>query len=260
MLTDCPVTDCARPRHHDWTICAVCANALRQDLAELPALASDVHRMLTRYRSGFVSGAAGGDGLPFSPAASETLGTIRAVMVAWIRDLDENPQHHPADDLAAMARWLLARHDQLAAHPAADEVAREFAELTRTARRIIDGPPDRVFAGTCGTDGCTEHLLAVKARAYVTCPACGTEHATAERREAMEAELAGVLVTAAEFATLTAWLDWPLDRHRVRTLLNVWAHRGVITAVAHHEDGPRYRFEELRGKVEATFGIAERSA
>lgn len=252
----CPV-GCDRPRSDNWSICAVCGNGLRQDLAELPALASDLHRILTRYNSGFVSGTgAGGDAMPYNLKASEALSHTRAVLVGWIRDLDDNPEHHPADNLAAMATWLLRRHHQLCTHPAAEEVIREITDITTTARRLTDGPPDRVFAGICDTDGCNEHLMAIVKRPHVTCRACATVHDVAERREAMEEALADKLVSAAEFATLTTWLAWPLDRHRVRTVVNVWAHRGVIVPAGHGEDGPRYPFGELRAKVEERFALA----
>lgn len=240
----------------DWSVCPVHANQLRQDLAELPALASNLHRVLTRYRSDFVSGStAAGNPLPYSLPASETLGQIRAVLVGWIRDLDENPEHHPADNLAAMANWLHRRHHRLCTHPAAQEIVREFDQVAAAARRITEGPADRVFAGTCDIDGCSEHLMAVVKRDRVTCRACGSVHQVTERREAMESDLADKLVTAAEFATLTTWLAWPVDRHRIRTLLNVWAHRGIITAVSHSQDGPRYRFESLRIRVEERFDL-----
>lgn len=161
-MSDCP-TGCGRPRHQDWAICSVCANGLRQDLAELPALCVELDRSLARLGSNYLGGGkANGDPLPYGLGASRATGDIKAVLVAWVRDLDEDPEHHPADTIPAMSGWLLARHAMLVVHPAAEEVCREFAGITRRARHATD--PNRRgridLPDPCPEDACAAPLYA----------------------------------------------------------------------------------------------------
>ncbi len=247
---------CAEPVR-DWTICAVHANQLRQDLAETPALAGDIERTMARLRSAGPGGTKGAETpMPYDVCASEALGYLRAVLVGWIRDLDENPEHHPADDIVSMAHWLYARHHRLASHPAAEEVVREFAEAYTAGRRALDtGGPERMFLGLC--QWCTAELFAPTDATVVRCRGCEAEHDPADLRDALTIRIAGHLVTAQEFSGYAVrYLGLnPRAQGRLEDSVRAWASRKVVTAQGHapRPDGPAqptYRFGDLRGQLD----------
>ncbi len=240
-------TLCGEPLRQ-WTVCAVHANQLRQDLAELPGLHRDLERVLARYRGGLVAGGGGGEALPYNLAASEVAGTIRAVLVAWIRDLDDNPEHHPADTVTAMALWLGARHHRLAGHPAAEEVVREIHDVHQAAKRAYFGPTLPESLGPCTT--CREPLYTAQGRAFTTCRVCGTGYDVADRKSALRAELRDQLLTAAEIADMARYFGDVADREKTRNLVKLWGSRRVIEARGHDESGsPRYRFGEVLDRL-----------
>lgn len=249
MSDTCPA-GCTRPRHPDYAICAVHANTLRQDLAELPALASELDITLTRLGGALTPGSRSSErGLPYGLGASEATGHIRAVLVGWVRDLDPDPARHPADTIPAMACWLLARHHRLVTHPAAEEVVREVAEVVRQGRRALDHGPERVFLGRCecGTD-----LTAPVGATAVRCRACGAEADVAAMRENILAALDDQLVTAAEFAQLAIYLGLipQSGRERLRQRVNVWATRAIVTP-RRRGDEPAYRYDDLAALLAA---------
>lgn len=247
---NCPVERCDRPRHEDRAVCAVHANQLRQDLAELPSVYVALERALAPYASGFVSGGGSAPALPYNLAAAEARSNIRAVLVGWIRDLEADPGRHPADTVPAMARWLYARHHRLVTHPAAEEIVREIDQVRRAGDRAVLGPVPREPLGTCDTEGCQEGLSAAPGRPFVTCRVCGATYDVEARKSAMKAHLRDQLLTAAEIADMARYFGDVADRDRTRNLVKVWGHRGVITAKAHDEAGhPRYRFGEVLDRL-----------
>lgn len=73
-------------------------------------------------------GRASGTPLPFDPGASDQLAHLRAILTSWIRALrDDRPdslatmEDRPADNLAAMARWLIDRMDRIRSYGGAVE-------------------------------------------------------------------------------------------------------------------------------------------
>lgn len=234
----------------DWTVCAIHANQLRQDLAELPGLALDLERVLAPYRGGMVSGGGSGAGLPYNLAASDVAGTMRAVLVAWIRDLDENPEHHPADDPASMAIWLGARHHRLVAHPAAEEIVREIHDVHQAAKRAYFGPGLPESLGPCADTMCLEPLYAAQGRPFTTCRVCGAEYDVEARKASMKAQLRDQLLTAAEIADMARYFGDVADREKTRNLVKLWGSRRQIQIRGHDEEGhPRYSFGEVLDRL-----------
>lgn len=244
----CPVDRCNGETNPGWTVCRPCAADLEQTLAEIPALAGELDATLARCtaRGGTNSARSVLRALPYDPRASEAVFVLRSALVGWTRDLEPELERQIDDDVAAMARWLLARLDRLVVHPAADEIVDELTAASTQAWRCVDRPPDRTFLGRCG---CGADLYALDSRTDVRCRTCGASHDAEANRAAAVAQLDDMLVTAAEFAGVTVHLGIAHDRERTRNLVNVWATRGRI--VAHNApDGPRYRFGELRARID----------
>lgn len=238
-----PETICGE-NARDWTVCAVHGNQLRQDLAELPGLHRDLERVLAPYRGGLVSGGGTGEGMPYNLAASDAAGTMRAVLVAWIRDLGENPDHHPANTVEAMAHWLQARHHRLVTHPAAEEIVREIHEVHAAAVRAFFGPSAPVSLGPC--EQCQEPLYAGQGRPFTTCRVCGAGYDVEARKDAMKAELRGRLLTAAEIADMAHYFGDVADREKTRNLVKLWGSRKQIEVRGRDADGhPRYPFGDV---------------
>lgn len=238
MTTDlCLVPCCGRPRHADFVICVHCAWLLEKALGDVPALSDDLDLTLSRQTA---SGARNGSRssnkpLPFDTNASEVGWLLRNTLVGWVRDLCEaHTEPGPPDTCGDMARWLLARLWRLQAHPAANEVVSEVLAAVGEARRAIDRPAERVYAGACQVPhegvACDQPLYARLGRTVITCPKCGTGHDLQDRRERMAAELDGMLMTVREIAVVAAWLGAFTDTGRTQARLDNWASRGTIVA------------------------------
>lgn len=160
----CPVDACSRPRHHDWTICTQHSWQLERDLAEIPALADELDTTLARQvGNGPGNGSRSADKpLPYDLAASTAGWLLRNTLVGWIRDLEPDITHHPADTIAAMGRWLYARHHLLVVHPAAEQCVEELAAARHEATKAVQ--PDRrgriSIPEACPEPGCSAALWA----------------------------------------------------------------------------------------------------
>lgn len=240
---------CAVPVDDARAICVACTADLEQALAELPALVADLESTLARQ-----TGRGSGNGsrsavrpLPYDVRAGQVLGSMRAVLVGWVRDLDEDPQHQPADTLPAMCEWLFARVGAIAVHVAADEIHREILDAYAAGVRAVDIPPDRLFLGRC-PDCTLEDIYARPEDVTTRCRNCGNPHDVATLRSGLLAGLDDKLVTAAEFATLAAY-SGPVDRTRIRTLIGVWASREPRLRAVPGPTGPRYRFGDIQARM-----------
>lgn len=258
----CPVDHCAGHRHPGWGVCKTCAATLRRHIAEIPALQTELARQAARLGSARQNGVLGRSAvqpLPMDLRATERTWLLRNTLVGWIRDLEPDTGRHPADGLAPMARWLLARHGQLLVHPAAAEAVSEVGYAVGQAWAAVDNPPERVFLGTCV---CGDQLWAPMDVVRVRC-GCGADHDPADLRTGLHDRLAGHLVTVAEFAGYAVrYLGVPAGQQdRLEARIRTWASRGRVVAVGRvpRPDGPpvpTYRFGDLAGRLE----VGRRSA
>jgi hypothetical protein len=185
------VTGCGRPTRDQRLLCDHHVWELEQALAEIPALLDELAVTLTRQdKLGHGEGGnkptkASEQPLPYGVQASEKLGELRAFLVGWIRDVAETHGHElPADDLRAMSRWLLARLDLLAAHPAADDVYGEITsavahgwracDRAATRTRFIVGPcPELDGVAACIGDVWAHIPTSEDKQAVMVCAHCG---------------------------------------------------------------------------------------
>jgi len=209
------VTGCGRPTRDVRLLCDQHVWELEQALAEIPALLDELKVTLTRQdKLGHGEGGnkptkASEQPLPFNVHASANLGDLRIYLVGWVRDLYETSSlagpaclncHHgtcqairwhvlPPDTLRGMSRWLLARLDVLAKHPAAEDIHSEICGIalhpTGSAWRAVDraATKTRFVVGPCpeldGAVNCLGEVWAYiptreEERAVMVCAECGT--------------------------------------------------------------------------------------
>lgn len=283
-MSICPVSRCDHPRHQGWAICRPCSNELRRNLAEAPAIARELEITLARLRSNAPrdGGHASPNRLPYVPEASEATWVLRNTLVGWIRDLEDNPAHHPADTIEAMATWLLGRMNDLLVHPAAQEVVEEIAAAVgrpvttrprhmlpavlgateaipwsrgraKVGEELYDNPAERMFLGRCPT--CEAEDIYVEPGALrVECHGCAAEHDVSDLRDVLRTRLTDRLCTASEAASYLFVLGVSRDHQRTRHLIVVWTERKRLFKHAGPEGNLLYRFGEIEARM------AERTA
>jgi hypothetical protein len=152
----------------------------------------------------------------------------------------------PEPTLPELALYLARNMDRLRQHEAAADICREVTAAVRHATRVIDRPPQRVYAGPCD---CGRDLLTKPGRTLVSCPACGATYDIQARVEWMRSELHDYLVTATEAAD--EWL--PAIGIRVASgTIRVWASRhrlerwpGIPRFPGDLDAPPRYRVGDI---------------
>lgn len=234
--TTTPTCGCGRPVKDMAVLCQGCTERLARNLGDIGALAEEVET--TRLRQSRTGGAATGvlsrpyeRPLPFDVKAAEVGQLLRSTVVAWVRVvLEERGGRLPADDMAALGRFLLGQTEWLRHHPAAAECADEIGHVTGAARRVIDLAPGRAYAGPCdpagayGDEPCTVDLYAREGRTEAACPACGLVWNVDNRRALMLEAVEGSLATAAELSKFLSMYGEPLTAKRVQQ----WKDRGLI--------------------------------
>jgi hypothetical protein len=129
----------------------------------------------------------------------------------------------PEDTLPAMALWLARHMDRVRQHEAAADIVREVTAAVRHATRVIDRPPQRVYAGPCD---CGRDLRGWPGRTLVSCEACGATYGIAERQEWMRNRLDDHLGSA-EYA---AGVLPGIGIHVTAAMVRGWAHRHRLEA------------------------------
>lgn len=240
-----------RPIHDSAYVCGSCGSDLAQALGDVPALSDELDLTLSRQtaQGQRVGGRSADKPLPFDYGASEATFALKSTLVSWVRELAEEGDMWPADNLPAIGRWLLASVEDFRRREDAQEAVDEISDAVAQCRRVIDRRAEKIYAGQCKADledgtSCEELLFGRPGRDGVTC-VCGAWYSVRERRDTMLAEIHDMLFTAAEIAGLAAYLDVFAERQRVRMLLNAWGKRGVLVAHGLTVNGvPRYKFSE----------------
>lgn len=261
---------CDKPVRDQATICHRCATRLERDLGDVPAVAADLEAVLARQtRTGDTLGRPSAETpVPYHGRASEVLGTLRAVLVGWVRDLHRDRDREgpacracrhascralratewPADTLPAMAGWLLDRGPALRRHPAADDLAAEVHDAMAAALVVADRPPERLYAGPCDGDGCPGSVYGDLGSPTVACDACGAEYDTEARRRWLLAAAEDQLAPASQLARALTALDRPVTVERIWQ----WASRGRLAAHGVDLRGrPTYRVGDVRTLLDA---------
>lgn len=252
------VTGCGRPTRD--MLCGSCAVELLGALRELldrdgsPGLITELETTLSRQHvmssGNGVAAPSAETPMPFHESASEVRWVLANTISTWARDLHECNPHlrAPAGTTVDAATWMVGLPGLLALHPAADELHDEITHVVARIRRVIDLPPDRIYAGPCDAriDGerCPDHLYARPGHRRVQCGSCATEHDVEERRNWMISYAVDLRVTA---TVALGWARVLLDKTIPRGTWDSWVSRGRI--VPHGTDGkghPVFRFGDVQ--------------
>jgi hypothetical protein len=223
----------------DATLCHKCLWDVERDLGDIPALADELDTTISRQTaSGQRDGGRSAEvPMPYNVRASQVATDLHATLVGWVRDMHDPREHWPADTATSMARWMLSRIERIRQHPAGDQLRDEISYAVREARRAVDRPADRIFAGPCLApvdDGkCQTDLYAKPGSPTVKCRECQTEHDVIERQVWLLAQVEDRLETAAHIAQAMPSFGAELKYDRIRK----WVERGRLTAHSVDQNG-----------------------
>jgi hypothetical protein len=150
-----------------------------------------------------------------------------------------------------MAELLALRLNWLRRHTAAAEAVDEIRSAVILARRTVDRPPARWYAGPCEEDfqgsPCTGQLYARPGASEVVCPTCQAIHDVPARREWLRESVKDHLGTAAEISALCRSLLGDLV---TAAMIRGYAHRGSIAPHGETVDPrgrtvPLYRLDDV---------------
>lgn len=185
--------------------------------------------------------------LPFNNHASDAKWAVRNAVSTWARVFAEENPHLMFDPATVedAARWLTQFPDLLADHPAAVEMYDDIREVVQAARRVVDRPAERVFAGRCDSvlNGveCNTRLFAIAHHFEVSCPTCGTEYKVEERRAEILKWLRGEQATAKVITdALKNFANIGINTKSIRT----WARRNLIHNYAGEGEVPVHQIGE----------------
>jgi hypothetical protein len=258
---------CGRPIQDTAIVCPHCAHQLDAVLAEVVAyqgLAYDLDMAISRQaRIGKREGARSAETpLSYNQRASDAAAHLRSVLVSWARIVHEETdpppfgptcrrcKHRsckairyrqlPPDTLAGIAAWLRPRVGWLRHHRAGAEAWDEITKAVRDARRAVDRPAEKLFAGPCNE--CDTDLYAIPGALFVTCLTCGLMYEVAARREWLLGALDDHLVNATQMSRLVTYLGIKLADSSIR----MYASKGRISSHGTDAKGrPLYRLGEV---------------
>lgn len=200
--------------------------------------------------------------LVFNERASDAKRALVNAVQSWARVFaEENPHlRFGPETIEDAARWMAGFPNLLAGHPAAVEIHRDFGDLIHRARRSIDRPTQRVYAGECGArmEGvkCTEQLWAWEGRHEVVCPTCGTEFFVENRRAQIIEGLRSRIAPARQITeALKAWANIGINVKSIRT----WTSRGLVQNHAPEGEPATVRIGDVLDYARKVNAISESS-
>lgn len=242
---------CGRPVH-DATLCARCGHLLDAALAEITeyhGLGWDLDLALARQvrierPPGIVEpdqelrqpGTLRPTPSPYDHRASDAAAALRTALFIWVGTVVwETRATGPAQPytIAGCAAWLRPRAGWLRHHTRGGEALDQIRAVVADARRAIDRPADRLYAGPC--QGCGTDLYARLDAAYVVCPGCETPWEVAELRAWLLTTAEDVLATTTELARALTRLAQPVTPSMIRG----YVHRGGLAAHGQRMEGPK---------------------
>lgn len=299
----CTNDNCARELQDTAYLCGDCTTHLRTDLESIldrtepptqpglahrviPGLAEDLTVAITK-QSRFTQMPGSGrpakrqtdehrtvlseQPLAFGYAASEARTVLTSTLAYWTAAIaEQRGLSHPAYTLTDMAAFLTGQTDWIRNQPVGNEAHDELTTAIRNARRAVDRPQDRVYAGPCSPEDegdptpherllialaglalptrCDGHLYARHGSTIATCDTCARDMPLNDARDPLLARIDNMHLTGPEIVTALGGLGQKINANTLR----VWAHRGLLTNHAPTGERPRYRVADVRRLAEPT--------
>lgn len=239
----CTIPGCTRPVPDMAYACPGCATQYDQDLAATPGLLDDLEVSAARLsRTGTRAGrSTGGSALPVDLHAAGLHAELANTVTTWARHVaEERGMPGLTGTPAAAAEWLRGNLEWIRHRPESAEMIDQVADLVRRARRTIDLPPDRWYAGPCHQ--CGQDLSARPGAADVTCRPCDLVWPAAERRQWLLDAARDTMATAALISQALSILDAPITASMVRN----YAARGrIVSGGVDRQGRPLYRVGDV---------------
>jgi len=236
-------------------LCVVCGDLLAKELRTVGWISDELDITLSRQdrigvqQGGHKPGKEVERPLPYNIGASEAGWILHDVLAVTARDLAEQ-RGLPLDCVdtsPAIAAWLLRHVNAIRHDEGGGQTYDELTDAIASARRIIDAPAGRMFAGPCGSETdagrCGADLYAAIDAPSVSCQECGAKWDTGERRADLLARARDRLASASECERMLPWfVGAPIKATRIRQ----WSSRGRILAKSADLTGnPLYRIGDV---------------
>lgn len=209
----------------DGYLCRACTRQLQDALAGIVAIAPELDLAIARQVT-FTRGPGRSNGhpapLPYDPRASQAATSLRDVLAVWIRLADPAGVTDPRTD--AMARQILAAVPAVRARGDATRCLDDISRALSHVMRVIDRPPQRVYAGPCPS--CCADLLGKPGHTTVTCRGCGNGYDIATLQAKLREQTEDLLGSAAWCASMATALGLPVSEFTVRS----WVRRHKLQA------------------------------
>ncbi|MFC6885310.1 MULTISPECIES: hypothetical protein [Actinomadura] len=274
-----PRCACGQPAR-DATFCASCAYRLDEAIAQISVhhgLAWDLELATTRQaRLGDRGGPRSAQvPLPYDERAGDAATTLHRALARWAAVIAREttgprrpglpgpvcgrrarcahpscrmirasrPPEPPPVTLTGLATWLRPRVGWLRHHAAGQQAYDEILAAVAAARRVVDRPAERLYAGPC--DDCGEDLYARPGAAAVPCPGCHAVYEVEARRAWLLRAAEDVLASATDISRAITRLGQPVTPEAIRG----YAHRGLLLPRTHRTTGgrtvPLYRLGDV---------------
>lgn len=222
----------------DNALCGTCTERLCGDLGLVPLLARELEVIQAKQDRIGEKGPRGSSEVPlgFRPMASEIADVLHMTLAVWARHVAQAqgmplldvPAEHPVP----LAVWLSYWREPIRHLPVAGQLVDEIGYAVKCARRAIDKPGDRIYAGPC--DQCGEDLYAGHRSDTVKCKGCGALYPIKDRRVWLLKGLREHLATAAEISQGIGELNGQAIN---RKTINQWHRRDRLKERGRTRDG-----------------------
>lgn len=214
---------------------------------------------------GAVSGAASYE-IDFHAKAAELKDQIDGLLITWAVDVAaRNGRPLTATTVREAAAWLAKEPKLIAAHPDAGKLADQLHKVVRSAWKVVDRDPERVYLGQCSAlirdaagdvAQCEVDIYAPRGRPVVQCRACGAVWDVAPRRDRLLSAVDEQLATPPEIARALSKLGQAVTVNAIYGHI----HRGNLTRHPPHPLDERQRARYRVGDVRALIDNRNREA
>lgn len=202
---------------------------------------------------------------PFNRRAATAAEQLLAALVTWTRlirdETDRRPiagpvcrrcdhpscrmirlRRPPPEDLADLAAWFRPHIGWLRHHAAAAAAFEEITDAVAAARRAVDRPADKLYAGPCD---CGDHLYARLDTTYVQCPACRSVWRVEARRLWLLRSAEDLLLTTTEISRAITRLTQQVTPEMIRGYVNRGRLLARGTTIKSGNTVPVYRLGDV---------------